>query len=74
MTELNLSDDLIRDFIYSVYRKEVLLNLEGVVLTEEDRKTLHDKRDFVNGLSEKDLSDIRSWIMNKLKLLEDEQK
>ena len=44
------------------------------MLTEEDRKTLHDKRDFVNGLSETELADIRSWILNKLKLLEAQQK
>lgn len=74
MTKINLSDDLIKDFIYSMYRKEVLLNLKGVVLTEEDRNTLHEKRDFVNSLSADDLADIRSWILNKLKLLEDQQK
>ncbi|MCX8642335.1 MULTISPECIES: hypothetical protein [unclassified Gilliamella] len=71
MTEINLSDELIKDFIYSVYRKEVLLNLDGVVLTEDDRKTLHEKRDFVNSLSETELANIRSWIINKLKSLED---
>ncbi len=70
MTDINLSDDLIKDFIYSMYRKEVLLNLKGVVLTEEDRKQLHEKRDFVNRLSEAELSDIRTWVLNKLKLLE----
>lgn len=74
MVEINFSNDLIKDFIYSIYRKEVLLNLKGVVLTEEDRKTLHDKRDFVNGLSESDLTDIHSWILKKLKLLEAKQK
>ncbi|OCG28778.1 hypothetical protein A9G11_10025 [Gilliamella sp. wkB108] len=73
MTTINLSDDLIKDFIYSVYRKEVLLNLKGVVLTEEDRNKLHEKRDFVNGLSQADLADIRAWILNKLKCLEDQQ-
>ncbi|MCX8726201.1 hypothetical protein [Gilliamella sp. B2838] len=71
MTKINLSDELIKDFIYSVYRKEVLLNLDGVVLTEDDRKTLHEKRDFVNSLSETELANIRSWIINKLKSLED---
>lgn len=71
MTEINLSDELIKDFIYSVYRKEVLLNLDGVVLTEDDRKTLYEKRDFVNSLSETELANIRSWIINKLKSLED---
>ncbi|MCX8711653.1 hypothetical protein J3U57_02525 [Gilliamella sp. B3464] len=71
MTEINLSDELIKDFIYSVYRKEVLLNLDGVILTEDDRKTLHEKRDFVNSLSETELANIRSWIINKLKSLED---
>ena len=70
MTKINLSDELIKDFIYSVYRKEVLLNLDGVVLTEDDRKTLHEKRDFVNSLSETELANIRSWIINKLKSLE----
>lgn len=74
MSRIDLSDDLIKDFIYSVYRKEVLLNLKGVVLTEEDKDTLHKKRDFVNRLSETDLADIRSWILNKLKLLEQQQK
>ncbi|WP_294613855.1 hypothetical protein [uncultured Gilliamella sp.] len=74
MVEVNFSNELIKEFIYSMYRKEVLLNLKGVVLTEEDRKTLHDKRDFVNGLSETELADIRSWILNKLKLLESQQK
>jgi hypothetical protein len=74
MVEVNFSNELIKEFIYSMYRKEVLLNLKGVVLTEEDRKTLHDKRDFVNGLSETELADIRSWILNKLKLLEAQQK
>lgn len=72
MTEINFSDDLIKEFIYSVYRKEVLLNLEGVVLTEVDRKKLHEKRDFVNSLSEDELNDIRSWILNRLKLLENQ--
>lgn len=71
MTKINLSDELIKDFIYSVYRKEVLLNLDGVILTEDDRKTLHEKRDFVNSLSETELANIRSWIINKLKSLED---
>lgn len=74
MVEVNFSNELIKEFIYLMYRKEVLLNLKGVVLTEEDRKTLHDKRDFVNGLSETELADIRSWILNKLKLLEAKQK
>lgn len=72
MVDINLSDDLIKDFIYSIYRKEVLLNLKGVVLTEEDRKQLHEKRDFVNRLSETELSDIRSWVLNKLKLIENQ--
>lgn len=70
MTKINLSDDLIKEFIYSVYRKEVLLNLKGVVLTEDDRKKLHEKRDFVNRLSDDELNDIRTWIVNRLKLLE----
>ncbi|MCX8602456.1 MULTISPECIES: hypothetical protein [unclassified Gilliamella] len=70
MKNLNLSDELIKDFIYSMYRKEVLLNLKGVVLTEEDRNKLHKKRDFVNSLSQADIEDIRSWILNKLKTLE----
>lgn len=72
MADINLSNDLIKDFIYSMYRKEVLLNLKGVVLTEEDRKQLHAKRDFVNQLSEAELSDIRSWVLDKLKLLENQ--
>ena len=70
MTNINLSDDLIKDFIYSMYRKEVLLNLKGVVLTDEDRKQLHEKRDFVNRLSETELADIRCWVLDKLKVLE----
>ncbi len=74
MTNINLSDDLIKDFIYSMYRKEVLLNLKGVVLTDEDRKQLHEKRDFVNRLSEAELADIRCWVLDKLKVLESQHK
>ncbi|MBI0005027.1 MULTISPECIES: hypothetical protein [Gilliamella] len=74
MTNINLSDDLIKDFIYSMYRKEVLLNLKGVVLTDEDRKQLHEKRDFVNRLSETELADIRCWVLDKLKVLESQHK
>ena len=74
MTNINLSDDLIKDFIYSMYRKEVLLNLKGVVLTDEDRKQLHEKRDFVNRLSETELADIRCWVIDKLKVLESQHK
>ena len=74
MANINLSDDLIKDFIYSMYRKEVLLNLKGVVLTEEDRKQLHEKRDFVNRLSEAELADIRCWVLDKLKVLESQHK
>ena len=74
MTNINLSDDLIKDFIYSMYRKEVLLNLKGVVLTEEDRKQLHEKRDFVNRLSEAELADIRCWVLDKLRVLESQHK
>lgn len=74
MTNINLSDDLIKDFIYSMYRKEVLLNLKGVVLTDEDRKQLHEKRDFVNRLSETELADIRCWVLDKLKVLENQHK
>ena len=58
MTDIIFSDDLIKEFIYSVYRKEVLLNLKG------------EKRDFVNSLSEDELNDIRTWIVDRLKLLE----
>ncbi|MBI0155467.1 hypothetical protein [Gilliamella sp. W8128] len=74
MANINLSDDLIKDFIYSMYRKEVLLNLKGVVLTDEDRKQLHEKRDFVNRLSEAELADIRSWVLDKLRVLESQHK
>lgn len=74
MANINLSDDLIKDFIYSMYRKEVLLNLKGVVLTDEDRKQLHEKRDFVNRLSEAELADIRCWVLDKLKVLESQHK
>lgn len=74
MTNINLSDDLIKDFIYSMYRKEVLLNLKGVVLTDEDRKQLHEKRDFVNRLSESELADIRCWVLDKLRVLESQHK
>lgn len=74
MTNINLSDDLIKDFIYSMYRKEVLLNLKGVVLTDEDRKQLHEKRDFVNRLSETELADIRCWVLDKLRVLESQHK
>lgn len=74
MTNINLSDDLIKDFIYSMYRKEVLLNLKGVVLTDEDRKQLHEKRDFVNRLSEAELADIRCWVLDKLRVLESQHK
>ena len=74
MANINLSDELIKDFIYSMYRKEVLLNLKGVVLTEEDRKHLHEKRDFVNRLSEAELSDIRSWVLDKLKSIEQQDR
>lgn len=74
MANINLSDDLIKDFIYSMYRKEVLLNLKGVVLTDEDRKQLHEKRDFVNRLSETELADIRCWVLDKLKVLESQHK
>ena len=74
MTNINLSDDLIKDFIYSMYRKEVLLNLKGVVLTDEDRKQLHEKRDFVNRLSEAELADIRGWVLDKLRVLESQHK
>ncbi|MBI0114969.1 MULTISPECIES: hypothetical protein [Gilliamella] len=74
MANINLSDDLIKDFIYSMYRKEVLLNLKGVVLTDEDRKQLHEKRDFVNRLSEAELADIRCWVLDKLRVLESQHK
>lgn len=70
MTDINLSDELIKEFIYSVYRKEILINLKGVVLTEEDKDQLNAKRDFVNSLSEQDLNEFRLWVMNKLELLE----
>ncbi|MDF7667575.1 hypothetical protein PT273_06920 [Orbaceae bacterium ESL0727] len=73
MTELHLSDELIKDFIYSVYRKEVLINLQGVVLTDEDKDKLHEKRDFVNALSEQDLDEFRTWVMDKLQRLEETQ-
>ncbi|WP_392565681.1 hypothetical protein RHO15_08875 [Utexia brackfieldae] len=66
MVGLNLSDEIIKDFIYSVYRKEILSNLKSIVLTEEDRIKLQEKRDYMNRFSEKDLNEFRQWVMNKL--------
>lgn len=66
MADEKLSNAIIKDFMYSVYRKEILAYLNHIILLDEDKAKLQKIQSYINQLSSNELNEIRDWVLKKL--------